>query len=254
MPNYFDPEWVARRYAATRPDVHSEVVTYLRDLLALQTPLSAALDVGCGTGLSTRPLCAIAERVVGLDPAPFMLQEARRAGGASYIRGNAEDLPFGRDRFDLLSIGCAYHWCETEAFLGEALRVIQASGHLVIYDNCYFADSPHSSALLDWLSSEYWPRLPHTPRNPLPEPGAFDHESFELVEGAFIETWVRMSRQELLVYLTTQSGAVAAVESGEQALEGIESLLFSGLSSLMPEEGGEFRFGGPVWVVRPIRS
>ena len=44
----------------------------------------------------------------------------------------------------------------------------------------------------------------------------------------------------------------AAVESGEQTLEEIQSFLLSGLSALMPEEGREFRLGGPVWVVRPI--
>jgi hypothetical protein len=61
-----------------------------------------------------------------------------------------------------------------------------------------------------------------------------------------------MSRDALLTYLTTQSGAVAAVESGERTLADIESSLLSGLSEFVPERGSEFRFGGPVWVARRV--
>ncbi len=252
IPNYFEPDWVAPRYAAARPDIHSTVVAHLRELLAPRGPLVAALDVGCGTGLSTRPLVRLSARVVGADPAPFMLREARRAGGASYVRARAELLPFPRATFDLLTIGCAYHWCDPEAFLGEARRVLQPSGHLVLYDNFFYGESPRSSELYDWLSSQHWSQLPRTRRNALPEVGAFHHPSFELVHSCTLDRWVSMSRDSLVVYLTTQSRAVAAVESGERTVEDIESFLLSGLSKLVPSEGGEFRFGGPLWVVRPV--
>ncbi len=243
---------MAPRYAAVRPDLHSKVVAYLQQLVAAAPPLRAALDVGCGTGLSTRPLRAVAERVVGLDPAPSMLREAQLTNGASYVRGHAEALPFGDAAFGLLTIGCAYHWCDTRVFLAEAVRVLDPQGLLLIYDSFFLGESPRSSALLDWLSSQHWPRLPQTPRNPLPEPGMSPHPSFELVSSCFLETWVPMSRGVLLTYLTTQSGVVASVESGERSLEHIESRLLSGLSALVPEEGAEFRFGGPLWVLRRL--
>ena len=121
---------------------------------------SCILDVGCGTGLSTRPLASLAELAVGVDPSPGMLREARRGGGPSYVRGVAEALPFSSAAFDLVTIGCAYHWCQPEAFLSAAHRVLRPDGHLVIYDNFFFGQSPRSAALLDWLSSEHWARLP----------------------------------------------------------------------------------------------
>jgi hypothetical protein len=154
---------------------------------------------------------------------------------------------------DLVTIGCAYHWCDPDAFLADTLRVLSRKGHLAIYDNFFFGDSPRSTALFDWLSSEYWPGLPRAPRNPLPEIGAFEDPRFELVDSRFLEAWVPMSRELLVLYLTTQSGAVAAVESGERSLSDIESHLLSNVSRLVSDESREFRFGGPIWVVRPVR-
>jgi len=177
---------------------------------------------------------------------------ARRAGGASYARGIAEALPFADARLAFVSIGCAYHWCETEAFLGEAARALEPRGHLLIYDSFFLGESPRSSTLLDWLTREHWNRLPRTPRSPLPVLGEFFHPCFELVESHFLDAWVPMSRRTLLTYLTTQSGAVAAIESGERSLEEMESFLASGLSDLVPEDDAEFRFGSPLWLLRRV--
>ena len=249
--NYFEPDWVAGRYATSRPDIHSDVAGYIREVLAPPSRVDAALDVGCGTGLSTRPLATLAKLSVGIDPSPGMLREARQAGGPRYVRGFAEDLPFQSGTFDLVTIGCAYHWCQPEGFLSAAQRVLRSDGHLVIYDNFFFGQSPRSPALFDWLSSEHWARLPRTPRNPLPEVGEFHHPGFELIASSFLEMWIPMSRETLVTYLTTQSVAVAAVESGERTLEGIEAFLREGLARLIPEETTDLRFAGPIWVVKP---
>lgn len=251
IPNFFEPEWVAPRYASARPDVHSAVVKYLQRVLGSAKALGPALDVGFGTGLSTRPLHALTHFVVGLDLSHSMLDEAVGAGGAWYVRARAEALPFPDSSFSLLTIGCAYHWCEPDAFLGEAIRVLSPNSHLAIYDNFFFADRPRSTAVFDGLSSEYWAHLPRTPRNPLPEIGSFDDSRFELVASCFLESWVPMTWELLMRYLSTQSGAVAAVESQQRSLSRIESLLLSGLERLVPEGGQEFHFGGPIWVVRP---
>ena len=250
--NFFEPPWVAPRYARSRPDVLGALVPDHRRALGLgDALLRSALDVGCGTGLSTRPLRAVAKQCVGIDLSQAMLREAVRDGEAHYVRGRAEALPFPAASFDLLTIGCAYHWCDTPRFLSEVLRVLRPDGHLVVYDNYFFGDSPGSNALFRWLSSEHWPKLPRTPRNPLPELGSFHDPRFELVESRQLEHWVPMSREALVTYLTTQSGAVACVESGERSLEEIEASLHAGLADLVPETGGRFRFGGPCWILRP---
>ena len=222
----------------------------MRSLVAPSARVARALDVGCGTGLSTRPLRLLARTVVGLDPAAAMIREAKRAGGALYLQGCAEHLPVTDTAFDVVTIGCAYHWCDSEAFLNESARILRSDAALVIYDNGFLGEVSRSSGILEWLKSEHWARLPTTPRNPLPELASFRHPLLEITESGFIEDGVRMSREELLTYLTTQSGAVAAVESGTRSLTELEAFLRDGLSGLVSESGCEFRFGGPIFLLR----
>jgi SAM-dependent methyltransferase len=225
------------------------VIATLARSIGSPVSLRAALDVGCGTGLSTRPLSKLARTVVGLDPSGCMLGEAAKAGGALYVQGRAEALPFGDAEFELVTIGCAFHWCETQAFLAEAARVLRGRGYLLIYDNAMLGDAA-GSPLLDWLINEHWARLPRTPRQRNPDFDAFSHPSFDPLESRVVDRRVHMLRQDLVTYLTTQSGAVAAVESGERSLSELESFLRSGLSTLVPEEGTTCRFGGPLWLLR----
>ena len=59
------------------------------------------LDVGCGEGQLARRLAARGVEVVGVDPTQGQVEEAvRRGGGPSYVRADAEALPWGSGSFD----------------------------------------------------------------------------------------------------------------------------------------------------------
>ncbi len=65
----------------------------------------AALDVGCGAGLSLVRLAGIPAlgRVVGLEPDPAALRLARRHRGFEVVAGSALDLPFEAGSFDVVA-------------------------------------------------------------------------------------------------------------------------------------------------------
>ena len=65
--NYFDPKSAAERYAKGRPHFHTQVISRIKAYLSLAEPVSRAIDVGCGTGLSTIALKEIARHIVGVD-------------------------------------------------------------------------------------------------------------------------------------------------------------------------------------------
>jgi ubiquinone/menaquinone biosynthesis C-methylase UbiE len=62
----------------------------------------SVLEVGCGTGHFTRWLAAQSPQVIGLDLSPAMLAESIRLGSPPCVRGDALNLPFPKDAFDLV--------------------------------------------------------------------------------------------------------------------------------------------------------
>jgi ubiquinone/menaquinone biosynthesis C-methylase UbiE len=72
----------------------------------LPGPVSRALDVGTGTGAGARVIVSRwpEAEVVGLDVSPGMLAEARRlVPGVEFVEGDAADLPFADESFDLVA-------------------------------------------------------------------------------------------------------------------------------------------------------
>lgn len=77
--NHFAHASAARRYALGRPYFHPIVRDALRAHLTAQNvrlPVALAVDIACGTGLSTRFLPDLAERVFGFDSSAGMIAEA----------------------------------------------------------------------------------------------------------------------------------------------------------------------------------
>ena len=61
----------------------------------------SVLDVGCGDGQISRALARSGCTVTGIDPTERNLEVAReRAGGPTYIKAGATDLPFDDGSFD----------------------------------------------------------------------------------------------------------------------------------------------------------
>jgi ubiquinone/menaquinone biosynthesis C-methylase UbiE len=102
------------------------------------------LDVGCGTGVLTRVLAGWSGvgEVVGVDPAPSLLDKARElAGGLSNITyevADGRDLPFEDASFDVVIFDSTLcHVPQPERALAEAARVLRPSGWLAAFDGDY---------------------------------------------------------------------------------------------------------------------
>lgn len=126
----YDDWWLGRgRWTGVaRPGWDDELAEIAARLGAL-TPVRT-LDVACGTGLITQHLRG---EVVGLDQSGAMLAQARaRVPGATFVQGDALDLPFPDRAFGRLF--SSFFYCHLEEadrvrFLEEAGRV---AGELVI--------------------------------------------------------------------------------------------------------------------------
>ena len=168
MENPFNYSNAARRYAHSRPRVHGTALRAFREACGCGAGFSNALDVACGTGHSSSALAQMSDSVVGIDISMPMLAEAEEAAAINYVCSAAEELPFGRAAFDLISVGLAFHWFDQQRFLAEANRVMGANQWLILYNSWFSGDMLHAPTFraLGW--ERYLVQFPTPPRESTP--------------------------------------------------------------------------------------
>lgn len=98
------------------------------------TPGARVLDVGCGSGELVAHLVERGFSAAGVDPAPGMVAQARdRAYEAEIRLGDAEDLPWPDDSFDLVTAVNALQFAEDlDDALAELVRVTVPGGAVAV--------------------------------------------------------------------------------------------------------------------------
>jgi SAM-dependent methyltransferase len=101
-------------------------------------PGEEVLDVACGTGNVTIPAARTGATVTGLDLTPRLLEIARvRAAGEGleieFVAGDAEELPFGDDSFDVVCSTFGVMFApRQEVAAAELARVTRPGGRLAL--------------------------------------------------------------------------------------------------------------------------
>jgi SAM-dependent methyltransferase len=125
-------------YARYRPTYPMAAVDLVVERCALQSG-DLLIDVGCGTGISSRMFAARGLRVLGIEPNEQM-------------RGKAEAVPFeglsleyrsGKAEATGLPVGCAaavlaaqaFHWFDPVAALAEFYRILRPAGWVALLWN-----------------------------------------------------------------------------------------------------------------------
>jgi len=137
---------LSRTYQEHRPDYPPEIldagVAFLAAGGVACDATLLAVDVGAGTGISTRawrralgPDC----RVIGVEPGDDMRREAAAATPddlrIEYRPGSAEALPIGDGEAGLITAAQAAHWFDRPRFYAEAERVLGRAGVVAIMAN-----------------------------------------------------------------------------------------------------------------------
>lgn len=247
--NLFLAAETAKAYAQGRPYFHPLVMEKIRETIGLAAPLELAVDVACGTGMSSLALLDLADRVMATDVSPEMLAQAPANERLDYHLAPADALPLRDEQADLMTISSAFHWLEREAFLREARRVLRPGGWLAVYENCFESRHPNT-VLEEWLQTHYQTH-PSPPRDRTP----FTDEDARKAGFNFLErltyenTWT-FTRPTFVAYLLSQSNAVAAISSGRYAAAELSLKLTGQLDPFFSSGEQTFPFTGFIWLLR----
>jgi ubiquinone/menaquinone biosynthesis C-methylase UbiE len=144
------------RYRAAGPAALGELLCRLAQV---ETP-ALVVDLGCGTGLSTRYWAERARRVVGIDPSADMRRQAEsqtKAANIEYCAGLSHQTGLPDACADIVTCSQALHWMEPQSTFREAARVLRPGGVFAAYDY----DWPPATGFwqADQAYEECWQRL-----------------------------------------------------------------------------------------------
>lgn len=128
---------------------------------AAPQPDDTVLDAGTGIGTLARFAAPRVRRVTGIDLAPAMLAQARRAPGIAWVRGDLHRLPFADRSFSVVMACFGLNATDPDRSLSEVRRVLPPGGRLAIQE--WGAAGPLYEALAGLLED-------YAVADPAPEP------------------------------------------------------------------------------------
>lgn len=244
--NPFTTDVTARLYAKARPDYANLARNIIKRLTGIGELVEHAIDVGFGTGISTKAIAPLAKRITGIEPSAEMLKYAISLPKVEYLVGKAEDLPIDETSCDLICVGSALHWFDRSRFLAEASRVARQGAWLVVLDHWFAGEMEGHQDFAAWGREIYLSRFPapHRDRSwrPPEDLGDWKHVGWERYDDP-----VSMTRNALTDYLLTQSNLQVVIERGDHTEEELRTWVYEELTPFFEgDERATFMFGGFV--------
>jgi len=143
-------------YAKYRPDYPDTVVRACAEYAGLR-PGAHVVDIGCGTGISSRLFARHGYLVTGIEPNEPMLAKAVAAGQAEYLPGEAARTGLPDGCADLVACAQALHWLNMDECAPEWRRIMKPGAACAAFWNYRRDDGWQAEyeAMLGKWSSEY---------------------------------------------------------------------------------------------------
>jgi SAM-dependent methyltransferase len=147
-------------YDAWRPQPPAVLGDVLCMLAGVEWP-ALVVDLGSGTGTSTRYWAAHAEQVTGVEPSADMRAQAEAATAAENVafrQGFSHETGLSDGCADIVTCSQSLHWMLPEPTFAEAARILRPGGVFAAYDYDWPPLMPH------WRAEEAFRRFRATAR------------------------------------------------------------------------------------------
>jgi SAM-dependent methyltransferase len=124
----------AAAYAKYRPSYPEEAIAIILEGLGNPAQL-VTVDIGAGTGISSRLLAQNGVRVIAIEPNLKMSEVATPHRLVEFHNGTAENTNLSDACVDLVTCFQAFHWFNPEPTLQELQRILKPSGRLAVVWN-----------------------------------------------------------------------------------------------------------------------
>ena len=126
----------ATHYDRYRPRPPAALLELLPPLAGVDRP-RLVVDIGSGTGLSTRFWAELADEVVGIEPNEPMrevAEQATDAGNVRYVGASAYETGLPNSSADLVTASQSLHWMRPERVFPEIGRILRSGGVFCAYE------------------------------------------------------------------------------------------------------------------------
>ncbi|AHF91523.1 type 11 methyltransferase [Opitutaceae bacterium TAV5] len=127
----------ADHYDRFRPSPPAVLADLLGQLARLGTAKPArVVDIGCGTGLSTRYWAGRATEIIGVEPTDAMRTQAESHGGEGivYRKGFSHATGLPDACADIVTCSQALHWMDPLPTFREVARILKPGGVFAAFD------------------------------------------------------------------------------------------------------------------------
>ncbi len=125
-------------YLKYRPGYPDEIIAYLGKNTTLHKNCVIA-DIGSGTGKLSELFIRHGYQVHAVEPNSKMRHAAEKffKNNKKYIslNGSAEAIPLADNSVDMIVVGQAFHWFETESAVKEFRRILNKNGFIILIWN-----------------------------------------------------------------------------------------------------------------------
>ena len=127
----------ADTYDEGRPKLPSKAIELLK--IYLDNAIHTIVDIGCGTGLSTKVCTLYANAVIGIDPSIDMLNTAKTKEDKKmkFVQGYGDKTGLQNECADIVICSQAFHWMEPEQTIKEVHRILKKGGIFAVIDADY---------------------------------------------------------------------------------------------------------------------